>query len=234
MKQGKRMETKTPKSKNRNQEMNKKKKRIIYTFLTIVALFIVFAIAMVLNNFIILDKNETTNLVINNNNITSNLKNEIKIEDGIIYLSKEDIANFFDPYIYEEPSENLIITTYDKKCATIGFEENQITINGSNKQIYAHAIEENGIVYLPVSEMKDVYDVEISYIEDTKVITMDSLDREQKKAIVSSNEAVKSSTNFIAKTVDRVEKGETVVIVSTNGKYTQVRTDDGKIRLYKN
>ena len=187
MKQGKRMETKTPKSKNRNQEMNKKKKRIIYTFLTIVALFIVFAIAMVLNNFIILDKNETTNLVINNNNITSNLKNEIKIEDGIIYLSKEDIANFFDPYIYEEPSENLIITTYDKKCATIGFEENQITINGSNKQIYAHAIEENGIVYLPVSEMKDVYDVEISYIEDTKLITMDSLDREQKNSIFSIN-----------------------------------------------
>lgn len=234
MKQGKRMEIKAPENKKRKKELNKKKKRILYTFFTIVALFVVFVIAMVVNNFIILDNNKTTNLVINNNNITSNLKNEIKIEDGIIYLSKEDIANFFDPYIHEEEAEGLIITTYDKKCAAIGFEENQITINGSNKEIYAHAIKENDIVYLPVSEMADVYDVEISYIEDTKVITMDSLDREQKKAIVSNSEAIKSSTNFIAKTVDRVEKGETVVIVSANGKYTQVRTDDGKIRIYKN
>lgn len=234
MKQGKRVETKIPKNKKGREELNKKKKRILYTFFTIVALFVVFVIAMILNNFIILDNNKTTNLVINNNNITSNLKNEIKIEDGIIYLSKEDIANFFDPYIYEETTNDLIVTTYDKKIASIGFEENEITINGSDKQIYAHAIKENDIVYLPISEMADVYDVEISHIEDTKVITMDSLDREQKKALVSSNQAIKSSTNFIAKTVDRVEKGETVVVISTNGKYTQVRTNNGKIRLYKN
>ena len=54
--------------------------------------------------------------------------------------------------------------------------------------------------------MNDVYDIEIQNIEDTKVVTMDSYNKEQKRAIVSSNLPVKSSTNFIAKTVDRVKK----------------------------
>ena len=235
MKQGRRVERKVqkPKRKMSSEQIEKRKKNIIRTFITIVALLIIFAIAMVVNNFIILDNNKTTNLVINNKNVTSNLKNEILIEDNIIYLSKGDIENFFDKYIYEDPETNQIITTYDKKIAAIGFEDNKITVNGSQKDIYAHAINKNGTTYLPITEMKDVYNIEIENIEETKVVTMDSLDREQKQAIVTSNLAVKSSTNFIAKTVDRVEKGDTVIVVSSEDGYSRIRTKNGKLGYIK-
>ena len=235
MKQGKRVETKTHKQKRKmtKEEIEKKKKIISRTFFTIIALFVIFVVAMIMNNFIILDNNKTTNLVINNKNVTSNLKNEILIEDNIIYLSKGDVANFFDKYIYEEKETNQIITTYNKKIAAIGFDDNEMTINGSKKEIYAHAINKNGTTYLPISEMKDVYNIEIENIEDTKVITMDSLDREEKQAIVTSNLAVKSSTNFIAKTVDRVNKGDSVIVVSTDGKYSRIRTENGKLGYIK-
>ena len=235
MKQGRRVERKVqkPKRKMSSEQIEKRKKNIIRTFITIVALLIIFAVAMVINNFIILDNNKTTNLIINNRNVTSNLKNEILIEDNIIYLSKGDVANFFDKYIYEEKETNQIITTYDKKIAAIGFDDNEMTINGSKKEIYAHAINKNGTTYLPISEMKDVYNIEIENIEDTKVITMDSLDREEKQAIVTSNLAVKSSTNFIAKTVDRVNKGDSVIVVSTDGKYSRIRTENGKLGYIK-
>ena len=235
MKQGRRVERKVqkPKRKMSSEQIEKRKKNIIRTFITIVALLIIFAIAMVVNNFIILDNNKTTNLVINNKNVTSNLKNEILIEDNIIYLSKGDIENFFDKYIYEDPETDQIITTYDKKIAAIGFEDNKITVNGSQKDIYAHAINKNGTTYLPITEMKDVYNIEIENIEETKVVTMDSLDREQKQAIVTSNLAVKSSTNFIAKTVDRVEKGDTVIVVSSEDGYSRIRTKNGKLGYIK-
>ena len=148
-------------------------------------------------------------------------------------MSKPDVANFFDKYIYEDDETNQIITTYDKKIASIGFDNNVININGSEKDIYAHAIEKNGIIYLPISEMDDVYDVEIDNIEETKVVTMDSLDRGQKKAIVTSNLAVKSSINFIAKTVDRVNKGDTVIVISSEDGYSRIRTSNGKIGYIK-
>ena len=235
MKQGRRVERKVQKQKTKmsKEEIEKKKKIIKKTFITIIALFAIFIIAMIVNNFVILDNNKTTNLVINNRNVTSNLKNEILIENNVIYLSKSDIANFFDKYIYEDEETNQIITTYDKKIAAIGFENNEMTVNGSRKEIYAHAIDRDDTIYIPISEMKDIYNIEIENIESTKVITMDSLDREQKQAIVTSNLAVKSSINFIAKTVDRVEKGDTVIVISSENGYSRIRTQSGKIGYMK-
>ena len=215
------------------EEAEKKKKIIIKSFFTAVALLIIFIIGMIVNDFIILDNNKTTNLIINNRNVTSNLKNDILIEEGVIYLSESDVKNFFDKYIYEEKETNQIITTYEKKIAAIGFEEDEININGSTKKIYAHALKKDDITYLPISEMADVYDVEIANIEETKVVTMDSLNREQKRAIVTSNIAVKSSTNFIAKTVDRVKKGDCVIVVSSDKGYTKIRTGNGKLGYIK-
>lgn len=235
MKQRRRVERKVqkPKIKMSKEEIEKKKKMIKKTFITVIVLFVIFIIAMIVNNFVILDNNKTTNLVINNRNVTSNLKNEILIEDNVIYLSKSDIANFFDKYIYEDEETNQIITTYDKKIAAIGFENNEMMVNGSKKEIYAHVINRDDTIYIPISEMKDIYNIEIENIESTKVITMDSLDREQKQAIVTSNLAVKSSTNFIAKTIDRVEKGDTVIVISSENGYSRIITQSGKIGYIK-
>ncbi len=143
------------------------------------------------------------------------------------------MANFFDKYIYDEEDTKQIITTYDKKIAAIGFEKNSITINGSTKNIYAHAIKRENEEYLPISEMLDVYDIEIQNIENSNVITIDSLDREQKRAIVSSNLPVKANTNIVAKTVDRIKKGDSVIVVSSDKKYAKVRTENGKIGYVK-
>ena len=233
MKKGKRISRKEPKKRLTAEEIAKKKKRIIKTFLTIVIIIVLGIIALIANNFIILDKNKNTNLVINNKNVTSNLKKNIIIENGTIYLSEPDIANFFDKHIYEDEKINKVITTYEKKIATIGFEENEIEINGSNKNIYAHAIKKDNVTYLPISEMADVYNVEIANIDNTKVVTMDSLDREQKRAIVNSSVSVKSTTNFIAKTVDRIKKGDCVIVVSSDKGWTKIRTANGKLGYIK-
>lgn len=233
MKKGKRISRKEPKKRLTAEEIAKKKKRIIKTFLTIVIIIVLGIIALIANNFIILDKNKNTNLVINNKNVTSNLKKNIIIENGTIYLSEPDIANFFDKHIYEDKKINKVITTYEKKIATIGFEKNEIEINGSNKNIYAHAIKKDNVTYLPISEMADVYNVEIANIDNTKVVTMDSLDREQKRAIVNSSVSVKSTTNFIAKTVDRIKKGDCVIVVSSDKGWTKIRTANGKLGYIK-
>lgn len=229
MEKGRRINTEKSTRKEKR-EKNKKAKKVINIVIGIVAFIIICLIA---NNYIVFDKNKTINLVINNKNVTSNLKNQVLIENNTIYLSQSDIENFFDKHIYKEDETNEIITTYGKKIAAIGFEKNSININGSDKEIYAHAIEKDGQVYLPISEMKDVYDVEIRNIEKTKVVTMDSLDREQKKAIVTSNLSVKSSTNFLTRTVDRIKKGDSVIIISSDKGYTKIRTEKGKIGYIK-
>ena len=241
MGRGRRELGKEPKVKNMkktkrmsSEEIERKKKIIVRTGITILAIIVLFIVAMIANNYIILDNNTTTNLIINNTNVTSNLRNEIIKEDGVIYLSEDDIANFFDKYIYLEEENNKVITTYNKKIAEVSLEENVININGADKTTSAHAMERDGVIYIPISEMTEVYDIEIGNIEDTKIITMDSLDKEQRKAIVTSSLAVKSSTNFIARTVDRVKEGEAVIVISSDGSYSRIRTENGKIGYVKN
>ena len=235
MEKGRRVATKanSRKRKMTPEEVENKKKVIKRTFFTVVALLVIFIVAMIANDFIILDNNKTTNLVINNKNVTSSLKHDVVIENNIIYLSKQDIANFFDKHIYEDEKTNKIITTYEKKIAEVGFDDNTININGSDKEIYAHAIEKDGQAYLPISEMTDVYNIEIANIPETKVVTIDSLEKAQKRAIVNSNVSVKSSSNFISKTVDRIKKGDAVIVVSSNKGYSKIRTGNGKVGIIK-
>ena len=74
-----------------------KRKNFIFIIIGVILLGI---IACVANNYIIVGKNKMTNLVINNRNVTENLKKDILIENGEIYISKQDLGNFFDKYIY--------------------------------------------------------------------------------------------------------------------------------------
>ena len=215
------------------EQIEKKKKRIIKTFITIIVIILVGIIAYNINNHIILDKNKNINLVINNKNVTSNLKKEIIIENDNIYISKQDLGNFFDKYIYEDKENDNIVTTYNNKIATISLEENQMNINGSNKNTYAHAENRDGTIYIPITELEDVYGIEIKYIENSKVLTIDSTSKEQKKAIITKDVAVKSSTKFIAKTVDREKKGSYVIVVSEDKGYAKIRTENGKVGFVK-
>ena len=210
-----------------------KKKRIIKILISIIVIILIGIIAYNLNNYIILDKNKNINLVINNKNVTSNLKKEIIIENDNIYISKQDLGNFFDKYIYEDKENDNIVTTYNNKIASISLEENKININGSNKKTYAHAENRDGTIYIPITELEDVYGIEIKYIENSKVLTIDSISKEQKKAIITKDVAVKSSTKFISKTVDRVKKGSYVIVVSEDNGYAKIRTENGKVGFVK-
>ncbi len=209
------------------------KKQIKKILIIIIAIILIGTIAYNTSNNIIVDKNKSINLVINNKNVTSNLKKEIIIENDNIYISKQDLGNFFDKYIYEDTENNNIVTTYNNKIATISLEKNKININGSTKNTYAHAENKEGTIYVPITELEDVYGIEIKYLPDSKVLTIDSTSKEQKKGIITKNVSVKSSTKFISKTIDKVKKGSYVIVVSEDKVYTKIRTENGKVGYVK-
>ena len=217
---------------------NKNGKMVKRMLILLAVLFVIVFILIKAEDFIKEQTNDKISLVINNTNVTERLKNELKIDDGIIYVSMDDMKNFFDKYIYLEDETNEVITTYDDKIASIGFESNKLTLNGSTKKTGAHAIKEDDITYLPISEMKDVYDIEIDNIAETKVITIDSVDREQIKAQTKTNISVKSKKEGFSRTVDKVEKGESVIVVKNNNEvsekgWTKIRTQKGKVGYVK-
>lgn len=167
------------------------------------------------------------NLILNNRNVTANLKHEMIEEDGNVYLSLDDVKNYFDKYIYLEEEINEIVTTYDKQIATIGFETNKLTLNGSTKKIYAHAIKKDDITYLPIMEMKEVYNLETAKVG--RVIILDSISRKQTKATTKSDLSVKWKADFFSKTVDKIKKDDNIIVVEEKDGWTKIRTENGKI-----
>lgn len=215
----------------KEKNINVIKKVSILVIVVLVAIFIVF----IAKGFMKEKTNEKISLIINNRNVTDRLKHEVKIENNNIYISIDDVKNFFDKYIYIEKETDEIITTYDNKIASIGFDANKLTLNGSIKKINASAIKDEETVYLPISEMLEVYNVELSNIEKTKIITLDSLDRTRVNANVKSKVSIKSQGKFLSKIVEKIPKGaEVFVIDEIEGKnWVKVRTENGKIGYIK-
>lgn len=199
-----------------------------------VMLAIVVAILMIAPNYI-KDKNvNKLNLIINNKNVTARLKNDIFInENGTIYLSMEDARNYFDGQIYYDKENSQIITTLDTKVGVISTRENKIIINSSEKQLIDTVIRKDGTIYIPISEMGGVYNIETNKIKDTNIVTIESLDRELIKADVTKNVSVKYKAKVLSKTVEKLKSGDKVIYISENNGWAKIRTSKGKIGYIK-
>ena len=191
---------------------SKKKEKKIYIYKLIVTIIFALAIVFVLNtaqNYIRNEITGKTNLVINNGNVTKSIKNDVIVEDDVIYLSTKDIANFFDDHIFYDNKYNQIITTSDTKVATFVIDKNKCTINSSDVSLIAPAKKIGNEFYLPFSEIsKSVYNVETKYISETNTVVLVSLDRELVYANSSKNNSVKYMPTSFSKTVDKIEKGK--------------------------
>ena len=227
---------------SRRAKREAKVKSKIISKLIIVAIFfgLVFWVLKITPNYVNTDIADKTNLVINNNNVTSSLKKDVVIENGIIYISQDDIENFFDPYVYYDEKYNQIVTTSNKQIASIVIGENSMTRNGSRVNISGTVIERNDTLYLPFSSLKDVYNVEINYIESTDTITVDSKDRKYVLADSKSDNSVKAYPTSFSREVDTINANETVTVVQNENNENQVvdgwveiRTDTGKLGYIK-
>ena len=158
---------------------------------------------------------ENITLVIGENKI--DLKNKIILENNsTFYLSIDDISNLYDSNIYY--SNNIVITTYNKHIAVLEIDKNTMSVNDVVQEISGTLKQKGGTVYIPFSDMKDVYDFEYSYNKDTKTLIVDSLSNEKQEAIVYKNCKLKEETKFGAKSLEKLKKSDYVTVFATERK----------------
>lgn len=213
-------------------QSNKTFRKIFIVAIFLAATFLILAYAP---NFAYEEKTGETTFIVNNQDITDNLRKPLIMEDGIVYLSKEDIQNFFDPYVYYDTKYKQIITGSDTKIASIVVGENKMNNNGSDINIDGTILERNDTYYIPFSELNDIYHVKISYIENTGTVVVDSLDRKYVVADTNKEEQVKYKPTSISKNIEKLEKGDTVTVVtdSEENGWVAVRTENGRLGYVK-
>lgn len=202
-------------------------KRLLILLLIII--IIVIAIASKNNN---IKKKENLSLIINNEDVISKLENDIVIKDEVVYLEYSDIKKCIDSNIYQE--EEKIVTSSNKKVAAIELGKKEIEINGSAVQIKGQAFKtEEGKIYLPISELSNVYDVEFLYVPEYKNIVMDSYSNRLEKADLKKSQLIKEQANKSSANLEKLEKGSTVIYISEQNGWAKVRTQNGNIGYLK-
>ena len=173
-----------------------------------------------------------TSLIVNNEDITNRLDNEIVIKDGIQYLSIEDVKKCLDENIYQE--DKNIITTSERKVTVLQLNNKKIEINGSNIEISGSAYKDDkGIIYLPISQMQNSYDVEFLYNSEYKNFVIDNLSKKKEKATLKKDSSVKEKMKNSSETLEKIKKNDIVVYVSEEKGWAKVKTVNGNLGYIK-
>ena len=205
---------------------NKKQNNKGYKNIAFVVIFILIVIIAIKNSNKV-QNTENTQIIINNNNVTKELQNNLIKENDKIYMSFDDIQKFIDNTIYKEDETGTIITTSPKKLATLKTGEDQININGASQKEKDIVIGKNDKDYIAISELENVYDYEFKYIPTTNIATIDSLNKKMIKAYTKKTIKIKEQNNLFSKNIEKVEKGNWLVCIEQEGKMTKVRTQNG-------
>ena len=220
-----------------NENKMASKKIIIKILVVILALLFLVVAFKLAPNYEINDtyaKNKI-NLILNNNNVTKKLKKDLFINDkNVIYMSREDIKNYFDKYIMVDEDNDQIVTTFGEKIGVLPLNQNIIKINDSTVNVLSVAIKKDDTYYLPISEMSKVYNIEIDYIKNNQILVLSSLNRELIRTDVAKNCSVKYKPTSFSKTIDKLKKGDKVIKVEkTNDTWTKIRTKNGYVGYVK-
>lgn len=213
-------------AKKKIKRRNKSSKRI---FLIIIAIIVI--IFIVKNN----KKEEVsakTRIIIQNQECTGQLQNDLIKDEDVIYMSLEDIKNLIDNTIYQE--KDLIITSSNKKIATLEINKDNVKINGSKITIKGKPYKtEQEKIYVPISEMKNIYDMDFLYIDKSNTVTIDYYSKELKKAYTKKKVAIKSEAKNSSRTIQKVKKGDWLIYISDENGWAKVRTQEGNIGYVK-
>ena len=212
-----------------------KVKIILNSFITIIFLALLAGIFYIAPNYIREDYDGKPILLINNNNVTLKTKNDVYIdENNNVFLSLEDVENYFDKYIEYNEESGDIITTSEINIAKLSTENNTIKINSEEEELNSSAIKRDNTIYLPFSEISEkVYDVSLEYIKDTNTIIIDSLDRKKEITNVNKDTNLKYKPQTLSRTLQKIEQNEEIVYIEENNNWVKVRAKDGTIGYVK-
>lgn len=210
-------------------KLNKLKVRRCLIAFIVILLLIIFSI-----NKITKENNrykETTILL--NNEFIELINKPIIDGDNNIFFSKEDIQEIFDNTIYYNEAEKELITTYNSHIALLKIDESYAEINDETLELKGKMQEIDKKIYVPLTDLATVYDLEIKYSNKSNRIIMDSILESKTEAKISKKTKVKSKKGIISKKIDKLIIGDRVSVIEKNGKYAKVRTPLGNIGYVK-
>lgn len=201
-------------------------KRLICSILFLCIVFVIFLTLKVGQD----NKNiKEANLVVFGDNIDAEYKPFVE-EDGI-YIAVDTIQKLIDENIYyDKVATKIIVTTYDK-VLKFKIDENKMSTNFEYSDIKNEAKLLNNAPYIDINLLKDLYNINVEYNDDTSTI---SIDRKETSDIEVkyNNVKVYSDINTKSQVLETLNKGSKVTAYTESLKHNRwykIKTDSGVI-----
>ena len=158
---------------------------------------------------------------------TTRLPQVAVLLNGEIMLSQDTIDYLFDKDLFYEKKYDTLITTYEEHRADITVGSHTIKVDGKEKAIKVPAVKTvykysnddryNGsiatkeIIYVPIKELEEVYDIFVDF-NDKIVITQNNKNRSMVHVTAEEPLELKYAKDASSKVVERVEQGNYIEI----------------------
>lgn len=173
-------------------------------------------------------------IIVDKQDITNELANDIYIgKDLQVYMSIDDVKNIFDKNLYYEEETGKIITTYGTKVAAIDVNNNDFELNSAKLVLSSGVMKHNIGFYLPISEISNVYNIEIMVNENHVIIS--SLYKELETVKTLKKISLKEKPGKLLGTVQKVKKDNELIFIENSEKsnWIKVLTYQGNIGYIK-
>lgn len=199
------------------------KRYIVVLLLIVISIFLVIYCTKVID----VKSSVVENLVIYGDNIDTNYSPFM--EGNVPYVSVDTIEKVIDKNIYyDKVSTKVIVTTYtDVIKMKIG--ENKISINLEISDTENCAKVKDGVPYIPLSLFTDVYDITITYNEETSTLSIDKKNENDLK-IKFNQVNVYEDIDTSSDVLEVLYKDSTVKVYDeslTHSRWYKVRTEKG-------
>lgn len=215
--------------------MKKNKTKTLHIERIIIILVVIFILLSLRNlayHFGKERQSKQTRLLWNNDWIE--MSDNIYVENSVIYISKEDVKNILDPTIYYNVGDQELITTYNKHVGVLHLDKKEMWVNDSVLPMQGKLKQIDSKIYLPISDLAIVYDVEIQYAESTNCVIMDSTTQRKSQVIALKDTKIKQTKLPFSVPIEKVSRGDALVVLENAKGWRKVRTNTGNIGYVKN
>lgn len=210
--------------KKKNKKINKKRCGI---FLAVLVLIIIIIFNIGKNN----DEQELSILL--NNEFLDTIERVIIDDKDNVFFSLEDVKHIFDETIYYNEAEKELITTYDSHVALLKVDEAYALINDENVELKGKLKEIDETIFLPITDLEAVYDIDLEYSRKNNRIIIDSIQKKKVEATIKKRTKVKNKKGMFSSKIQNLIIGDKVTILEEDGKYKKIRTQLGNIGYVK-
>lgn len=170
-------------------------------------------------------------VVFNDKEIThekSKLPQEAKIVDGKVMLSKDTVDILFDKWLYYDSKYNTIISTTDIGVAKLELDKNSMDIDGVEISIDVPAQMIDDVIYIPIEELQDFYNIDVKFKEKVVITTRDA---DYVSGTLQKKLKIKLYKKTLSKTIATCSVGEDIAVFNykNNPEWVLVRRSNGDL-----